>query len=79
MSARPAQARLERELGRLPQATATLATPHAVLTDPRDTSRRLWHSVNLGRFIAEEHYAPTRAPADADLPAEVHARVRDLG
>ncbi|MDX3451071.1 hypothetical protein PV396_03760 [Streptomyces sp. ME02-8801-2C] len=70
VSARLTQARLERELGLLPQATATLATLRAVLTDPRDTSLRLWHGVNLGRFIAEEHYALTRALADADLPEE---------
>ncbi|MDW4906312.1 hypothetical protein RB628_13430 [Streptomyces sp. ADMS] len=73
VSARLTQARLERELDRLPQATATLATLRAVLTDPRDTSLRLWHGVNLGRFIAEEHYALTRALADADLPEEARA------
>ncbi|MBW8736662.1 MAG: hypothetical protein JF621_05835 [Streptomyces turgidiscabies] len=61
VSARLTQARLERELGLLPQAVATLAALRAVLTDPRDTSLRLWHGVNLGRYIAEEHYTLTRA------------------
>jgi len=70
VSARLDQARLERELGQLPQATATLTTLRAVLTDPRDSSLRLWHGVNFGRYIAEEHYALTRALADADLPEE---------
>ncbi|GAA3872715.1 hypothetical protein GCM10023084_27130 [Streptomyces lacrimifluminis] len=73
VSARLTQARLERELGLLPRATATLATLRATLTDPRDTSLRLWHGVNLGRFIAEEHYTLTRALADADLPEEARA------
>ncbi|WP_105968778.1 hypothetical protein [Streptomyces geranii] len=73
VSARLTQARLERELGRLSQATATLTTLRAVLTDPRDTSLRHWHGVNLGCFIAEEHYALTRALADADLRAESRA------
>lgn len=73
VSARLTQARLERELGQLPQATATLTTLRAILTDPRDTSLRLWHGVNLGRYIAEEHYALTRALADADLPEEARA------
>ncbi|WP_055529090.1 hypothetical protein [Streptomyces graminilatus] len=73
VSARLTQARLERELGLLPQATATLVTLRATLTDPRDTSLRLWHGVNLGRSIAEEHYALTRALADADLPEEARA------
>ena len=71
--ARLTQARLERELGLLPQAVATLAALRAVLTDPRDTSLRLWHGVNLGRFIAEEHCTLTRALADADLPDEARA------
>ncbi|KOV79453.1 hypothetical protein ADL01_13170 [Streptomyces sp. NRRL WC-3618] len=73
VSARLTQARLERELGLLPQAVATLAALRAVLTDPRDTSLRLWHGVNLGRFIAEEHCTLTRALADADLPDEARA------
>lgn len=73
VSARLDQARLERELGQLPQATATLTALRAILTDPRDTSLRLWHGVNLGRFIAEEHYALTRALADADLPEEARS------
>ncbi|MDQ0937402.1 hypothetical protein [Streptomyces turgidiscabies] len=73
VSARLTQARLERELGRLPQAVATLAALRAVLTDPRDTSLRLWYGVNLGRYIAEEHYTLTRALADADLPGEARA------
>lgn len=29
--------------------------------------------MNLGRYIAEEHYALTRALADADLPEEARA------
>ncbi|WP_165396420.1 hypothetical protein [Streptomyces sp. F001] len=41
-----------------------------ILADPGDDSFRHWRGVNLGRFIAEEHYALTRALADAGLPAD---------
>ncbi|WP_369190675.1 hypothetical protein [Streptomyces sp. R08] len=73
VSARLTQARLERETGQLPQAGETLATLRDILADPADGSLQYWRGVNLGRFIAEEHYTLTRALADADLPEEARA------
>ncbi|MBK3570574.1 hypothetical protein [Streptomyces sp. MBT62] len=73
VSARLTQARLERETGELAQAKRTLAALRDILATPADDSLRHWQGVNLGRFIAEEHYALTRALADADLPEEARA------
>ncbi|MBC2902054.1 hypothetical protein [Streptomyces cupreus] len=66
ISGRLAQARLERACGQLPQAEGSLASIRDLLADPRDDSLRHWAHVNFGRFIAEEHYALTRALADGD-------------
>ncbi|MDT9695043.1 hypothetical protein [Streptomyces sp. P17] len=68
ISGRLDQARLERACGQLPQATGSLGSIRAILADPGDDSLRHWTHVNFGRFIAEEHYALTRALVDADLP-----------
>ncbi|WP_155058783.1 hypothetical protein [Streptomyces blattellae] len=65
VSARLTQARLERECGQLPPAARSLAALRDILAKPGDDSLRHWHGVNLGRFIAEEHYALTRALAEA--------------
>ncbi|WP_043686503.1 hypothetical protein [Streptomyces xylophagus] len=73
VSARLTQARLERETGQLADATRTLAALRDILATPADDSLRQWQGTNLGRFIAEEHYALTRALADADLPEEARA------
>ncbi|MER7921914.1 hypothetical protein ABTY96_02065 [Streptomyces sp. NPDC096057] len=73
VSARLTQARLERETGQLPRAGETLTALRGILADPADDSLRHWWGVNLGRFIAEEHYALTRTLADADLPEEARA------
>ncbi|MGP4085308.1 hypothetical protein [Streptomyces sp. KR55] len=70
VSARLTQARLERDSGQLPYAASTLRSLRDILADPGDDSFRHWRGVNLGRFIAEEHYALTRALADAGLPAD---------
>ncbi|MBK3579234.1 hypothetical protein JHN63_36625 [Streptomyces sp. MBT65] len=70
VSARLTQARLERETGQLAEAGGTLAILRGALTDPGDESLRYWQGVNLGRCIAEEHYALTRALADANLLEE---------
>ncbi|MGW0913662.1 hypothetical protein ACWD1Z_18240 [Streptomyces sp. NPDC002784] len=67
------QARLERACGQLPQARNTLASVRALLADPGDDSLRHWNRAYFGRFIAEEHYALTRALADAGLPQEARA------
>ncbi|MFD4554147.1 hypothetical protein ACFWP5_07440 [Streptomyces sp. NPDC058469] len=73
ISARLTQARLERETGQLAQAGATLAALRSILSAPGDDSLRHWQGVNLGRFVAEEHYALARDLADADLPEEASA------
>ncbi|MEW1824522.1 hypothetical protein [Streptomyces sp. NPDC088196] len=73
VSARLTQARLERETGQLPQAGGTLAVLRETLSAPADDSLRHWQGVNLGRFIAKEHYALARDLADADLPEEARA------
>ncbi|MEV6479875.1 hypothetical protein [Streptomyces sp. NPDC051576] len=73
VSARLTQARLERETDQLPQAGNTLATLRDILDSPADDSLRHLHRVGLGRFVAEEHYALTRALADADLREEARA------
>ncbi|WP_093910689.1 hypothetical protein [Streptomyces sp. cf386] len=73
VSARHTQARLEREAGQLPHAVRTLAAVREALATPGDESLRHWQQVNLGRFIAEEHYRLTRALADANLPEEARA------
>lgn len=72
-SARRTLARLEREAGRLPQAADSLAAVRDALATPGDDSLRYWKQVNLGRFIAEEHYRLTLALADAGLPEEARA------
>ncbi|MET8827969.1 hypothetical protein ABZX40_18695 [Streptomyces sp. NPDC004610] len=73
VSARLTQARLEREAGRAVQAAGTLTAVRAVLADPGDGSLAYWRRVNLGRFIAEEHYALANALADARLPRQARA------
>ncbi|MFE0512757.1 hypothetical protein [Streptomyces sp. NPDC058964] len=73
VSARLTQARLERECGRLDRAAGSLSSLRGVLTASPDDSLEHWRGVNLGRFIAEEHYALARALADADLPEEARA------
>ncbi|MEU9331673.1 hypothetical protein AB0D49_00725 [Streptomyces sp. NPDC048290] len=73
VSARLTQARLERSAGRAVQAAGTLAAVRAVLADPGDGSLAYWQRVNLGRFIAEEHYALAVALADARLPQQARA------
>ncbi|PBC60484.1 hypothetical protein BKI49_28655 [Streptomyces sp. Tue6028] len=73
VSARLTEARLEREAARLDRAVSTLGVLRGVLAAPGDDSLRHWQGVNLGRFIAEEHYALAHALADADLPEEARA------
>ncbi|MEV7286191.1 hypothetical protein AB0O01_16720 [Streptomyces sp. NPDC093252] len=73
VSARLAQARLEREAGQAVRAAGTLTAVRAVLADPGDGSLAYWRRVNLGRFIAEEHYALAVALADARLPRQARA------
>ncbi|MFD8250853.1 hypothetical protein [Streptomyces werraensis] len=72
-SARHTLARLEREAGRLPQAVNSLAAVREALATPGDASLRHWHRVNLGRFIAEEHYRLTLALVDAGRLEEARA------
>ncbi|MEV5916608.1 hypothetical protein ACPCC5_04015 [Streptomyces pseudogriseolus] len=43
------------------------------LATPGDDSLRHWRRVNLGRFVAEEHYRLTLALADAGRPEEARA------
>ncbi|QOV34814.1 hypothetical protein IM697_32625 [Streptomyces ferrugineus] len=69
-SAMYTQAGLERGAGLLSEAVRSLAAVRDALTTPGDDSLRHWQNVNLGRFIAEEHYRLTRALADADLADE---------
>ncbi|MGW1000133.1 hypothetical protein [Streptomyces sp. NPDC002520] len=86
VSARRDLARLERETGRLVPAARTLAALRDILgvpddgtleipglDVPGDTSLAHWREVNLGRFVAQEHYALARALADADLVEEARA------
>ncbi|MET7680755.1 hypothetical protein [Streptomyces sp. NPDC005423] len=73
VSARLTQARLEREAGQLGRAERTLTGLREVLAAPGDDSSRHWRGVNLGRFVAEEHYALVRALADAGLLEEARA------
>ncbi|MGC9543465.1 hypothetical protein [Streptomyces sp. UG1] len=73
VSARHTQARLERESGLLCEAVRSLAAVRDALDTPGDDSLRHWRNVNLGRFIAEEHYLLTRALADAGLADEARA------
>lgn len=73
VSARLDLTRLERAAGQLPQAVRTSATLRDVLAAPGDDSLRHWQGVNLGRFIAEEHYRLAGALADAGLPEEARA------
>ncbi|WP_225849942.1 hypothetical protein [Streptomyces sp. HPF1205] len=72
-SARRTLARLEREAGLLPQAADSLAAVRDALATPGDDSVRHWRQVNLGRYIAEEHYRLTLALADAGRPEEARA------
>lgn len=76
VSARLDQARLERADGQLAQAVRTLAALREILAAPGDDSLCHWEGVNLGRFIAEEHYRLTRALADACLPGEARMLLR---
>jgi len=73
VSARLTQARLERETGQLASAKSTLASLRDTLAAPGDESLGQWQGTNLGRFIAEEHYALARALADAGLGEEARA------
>lgn len=74
VSAHLDQARLERAAGRLPEALRSLAALRDVLAAPADDSLRHWQRVNLGRFIAEEHYTLARAlAADTDRVEESRA------
>ncbi len=50
-----------------------MAAVREALTTPGDDSLRHWHRVNLGRFIAEEHYRLTLALADAGRLVEARA------
>ncbi|MET9967714.1 hypothetical protein ABZZ80_17725 [Streptomyces sp. NPDC006356] len=70
VSAHLDQARLEREVGQLAQATRSLEALRSVLVAPGDDSLHQWQRVNFGRFIAEEHYRLVHALADANLPEE---------
>ncbi|WP_405590788.1 hypothetical protein [Streptomyces sp. NBC_01092] len=72
-SARHTQARLERDAGLLADATKTLTAVRDALATLGDDSLRDWQRVNLGRFIAEEHYRLTLALADTDRPEEARA------
>lgn len=67
------QARLERATHRLVPAARTLTTLRGILAAPAGGSLSHWREVNLGRFIALEHYELARALADADLPQEARA------
>ncbi|WP_142173333.1 hypothetical protein [Streptomyces sp. SLBN-134] len=73
VSARYTLARLEREADELSQAVDSLAAVRDVLATPGDDSLGYWQQVNLGRFIAEEHYRLTLALADAGRPEEARA------
>ncbi|MFJ8059016.1 hypothetical protein [Streptomyces sp. NPDC096142] len=73
VSALLTQARLERETGHLGQAERSLLRLRGLLADPADDSLRHWQGVNLGRFIAAEHYTLTRALADVNLMEEARA------
>ncbi|MFJ7077365.1 hypothetical protein [Streptomyces sp. NPDC098781] len=73
LSARHTQARLERDSGLLSDAARSLTAVRDTLAVPGDDSLRDWQRVNLGRFIAEEHYLLTRALADAGRPEEARA------
>ncbi|MEU2398377.1 hypothetical protein ABZ764_10385 [Streptomyces pseudogriseolus] len=73
VSARHTLARLEREAGRPAQAVTALAAVREALATPGDDSLRHWRRVNLGRFVAEEHYRLTLALADAGRPEEARA------
>ncbi|WP_377267051.1 hypothetical protein [Peterkaempfera sp. SMS 1(5)a] len=72
-SARRTLARIEREAGQLPRAADSLAAVRDALATPGDDSLRHWQQVNLGRFIAEEHYQLTLALADAGCSEETRA------
>ncbi|MEU0738767.1 hypothetical protein [Streptomyces sp. NPDC006134] len=69
-SARLAQARLERETGRLTDAARTLASLRAVLTAPGGGAPAPWREADLGRLTAEEHHALALALTDAGLDGE---------
>ncbi|MGW2488928.1 hypothetical protein ACWCV9_17185 [Streptomyces sp. NPDC001606] len=73
------QARLERATGRLVPAARSLARLREILTAPGDDSLGYWREVNLGRYLAQEHYALVRALADADLLAEARAALAGGG
>ncbi|WP_217213354.1 hypothetical protein [Streptomyces sp. AC550_RSS872] len=76
VSARLDQARPEREDAQLAQAIRSLEALRGVLAAPGDDSLCHWQGVNLGRFIAEEHYSLTRALADARHPEEARALLK---
>ncbi|MGW1540808.1 hypothetical protein ACWCPM_11300 [Streptomyces sp. NPDC002309] len=73
VSARRTQARLEREAGQPQAAAGTLATLRTTLGAPGDDTLRHWRQVNLGRLVAEEHYALARALDEADHPEEARS------
>ncbi|MFH0516085.1 hypothetical protein ACHBTE_02770 [Streptomyces sp. M41] len=70
------QAGLERAANQLPRSADTLAALRGILAAPGDDSLRHWQGVNLGRFIAEEHYALTRALSEARRPEESRALLK---
>jgi hypothetical protein len=51
----------------------SLAAVRDALATPGDDSLRQWQRVNLGRFIAEEHYRLTLALADVGRSEEARA------
>ncbi|WP_166028132.1 hypothetical protein [Streptomyces chilikensis] len=73
VSARHTLARLEREAGRLPQAADSLAAVRDTLAAPGDDSLCHWQRVNLGRYVAEEHYRLALALAGAGRLEEARA------
>lgn len=64
---------LERHTGELDRAVRSLARVRDALGDTGDASVRDWQRINLGMFIAREHYELTGALADADLLQEARA------
>lgn len=66
-------ARLEREAGQPLAAAGTLATLRSTLGTPGDGTLRHWRRVNLGRFLAEEHYTLAGALDEADFPGQARA------
>jgi hypothetical protein len=68
--ARLDQAALERRTGRLGRAARSLASVRDALGDAENASAWNWRLVNVGLFVAREHYALSGALADAGRPEE---------